>query len=282
MPKLLIFRGPPATGKSTRRNELVQQGWAYVNKDELRIEYPNATEREIHERLMQRMHEYTESGLNIINDNTNLNPKTVNEYIAWAQRRGYDSDVVSFGRDVSVYEAIRRDENRSKPVGRSVIIKMYVDAGLYPTEHDRSEVVLFDVDGTLADCSHRVHYVRNTPKNWKKFFDGMELDALNKPIADLYHTLSGYYPTIIMSGRPANYQLITERWLHAYGIHDYHAAFFRNYNDSRNDAIVKRELYEKYVAPYFTVKYVVDDRASVCDMWRSLGLTVLQVAKGDF
>ena len=73
----------------------------------------------------------------------------------------------------------------------------------------------------------------------------------------------------------------TERWLERYGI-DYKYIFMRAAGDSREDSIVKREIYEGRIAPKFNVKYVLDDRNRVVAMWRSLGLTCLQVADGDF
>ena len=36
------------------------------------------------------------------------------------------------------------------------------------------EIVIFDIDGTLADVSERIHHVRKKPKNWNAFFQGME------------------------------------------------------------------------------------------------------------
>lgn len=42
------------------------------------------------------------------------------------------------------------------------------------------------------------------------------------------------------------------------------------------------ELYERYVQPIGSVTAVLDDRARVVAMWRALGLTVLQVAEGNF
>lgn len=33
--------------------------------------------------------------------------------------------------------------------------------------------IIFDIDGTLADCSHRLHWIQSKPKNWNAFFAGM-------------------------------------------------------------------------------------------------------------
>ena len=56
--------------------------------------------------------------------------------------------------------------------------------------------------------------------------------------------------------------------------------------DSKNkhytpDDILKKDMLDKY-ADIDDVFLVVDDRQKVVDMWRSLGLTVFQVAEGDF
>lgn len=52
--------------------------------------------------------------------------------------------------------------------------------------------------------------------------------------------------------------------------------------DERKDSIVKQEIYEKYIKDRYNVRFVLDDRNQVVDMWREVGLKVLQVAPGDF
>jgi hypothetical protein len=52
--------------------------------------------------------------------------------------------------------------------------------------------------------------------------------------------------------------------------------------DMRKDAIVKRELFDRHVRDRYDVTCILDDRSQVVDMWRSLGLTCLQVAPGEF
>jgi hypothetical protein len=55
----------------------------------------------------------------------------------------------------------------------------------------------------------------------------------------------------------------------------------RGNGDNRADTVVKREIYQMYFADA-DVFGVIDDRASVVTMWRRLGLTVVQVAEGNF
>ena len=47
------------------------------------------------------------------------------------------------------------------------------------------------------------------------------------------------------------------------------------------DDILKKDMLDKF-ADINDVFLVVDDRNKVVDMWRSLGLTVFQVADGNF
>lgn len=58
--------------------------------------------------------------------------------------------------------------------------------------------------------------------------------------------------------------------------------FMRTFQDQRPDDVVKAEIYEQYIAPYWHVPYVLDDRRRVVDMWRKRGLTVLDVAGNEF
>lgn len=53
-------------------------------------------------------------------------------------------------------------------------------------------------------------------------------------------------------------------------------------DDNRDDALVKYELFNKYVRDNYDVLGVFDDRNRVVDMWRRIGLTCYQVAEGDF
>ena len=48
-------------------------------------------------------------------------------------------------------------------------------------------------------------------------------------------------------------------------------------HDQRKDHVVKQEMFDRGIRPYFDVRFVVDDRPSVVEMWRANGLSVLAV-----
>jgi hypothetical protein len=142
-------------------------------------------------------------------------------------------------------------------------------------------VVLVDIDGTLADVTHRVHHVRGAgKKDWHRFFQAMHQDEPNQVVMDWVKNLAPEYEVIVVSGRPDNYRKVTERWLAEHGI-EYSALYMRRAQDRRPDDIVKREILHKQIGKD-RVAFVIDDRASVCRMWRSEGLRTFQVAEGNF
>jgi hypothetical protein len=58
--------------------------------------------------------------------------------------------------------------------------------------------------------------------------------------------------------------------------------FMRKNGDYRKDAIIKKEIFDNNIRGKFNIDFALDDRNQCCEMWRSLGLTCLQVANGDF
>ncbi len=94
---------------------------------------------------------------------------------------------------------------------------------------------IFDLDGTLADCSHRTHYCKGPNKNYRKFFEECSND---KPIEDVIEILTELQTAdacpdiIICSGRSDEVKYQTELWLCREGI-GYNALFMRKAGDYR-------------------------------------------------
>ncbi len=147
--------------------------------------------------------------------------------------------------------------------------------------------IICDLDGTLADCEHRVHHVRNTPKNWDAFFAGVREDGVNYPVLSVLGTFMGYegfrYRLIFCSGRPERCRADTKAWLleQARLSEDDYTLLMRKDGDFRADHIVKQEILDNSI-PKERVLFVLDDRQQVVDMWRRNGLVCFQVAEGNF
>jgi phosphoglycolate phosphatase-like HAD superfamily hydrolase len=156
---------------------------------------------------------------------------------------------------------------------------MPADASAEPRD-TTGEIAVFDIDGTLADVSARLHHVRQKPKNWKAFFaampDDKEVHAIVR-LCNLVHDAG--VRVVLCSGRPEEYRRQTIAWLARVGVR-YDELRLRGNGDRRSDMIAKREMLEGI--DLARVLFVVEDRAGVVEMWRKLGLVCLQCAPGEF
>ncbi|HSK87824.1 MAG TPA: HAD family acid phosphatase [Anaerolineales bacterium] len=142
------------------------------------------------------------------------------------------------------------------------------------------EIVIFDIDGTLADVSERIHHLRKKPKNWKAFFGGMAQDKAIHSMVRLCNVLHAAGIEIILcSGRSEEHRDETTKWLAEQGV-NYHDLLLRKDHDRRSDTLVKREMLA--AIDKSKVLFVVEDRSRVVEMWRSEGLVCLQCAPGEF
>jgi phosphoglycolate phosphatase-like HAD superfamily hydrolase len=142
------------------------------------------------------------------------------------------------------------------------------------------EIAVFDIDGTLADVSARLHHIRNKPKNWKAFFAAMSEDKAVHAIVRLSNIIyDAGVRVVLCSGRPEEYRRQTVEWLARAGVR-YDELRLRRTGDRRTDTIAKREMLDGLDRA--RILFVVEDRASVVEMWRKLGLVCLQCAPGEF
>lgn len=141
---------------------------------------------------------------------------------------------------------------------------------------------IFDIDGTLADCSHRLHFIQQEKPDWDAFYKECENDEPINPVLNLLMDLqdAGAY-IIFVTGRPFEYLDETKRWLEIYTGERVKELWMRENGDHRPDYVIKKEIYEKYLTDY-CIDGVFEDRKQCVDMWRSLGLTCYQVANGDY
>lgn len=144
-------------------------------------------------------------------------------------------------------------------------------------------LVIFDIDGTLADIRHRRHLVMKSPPDWKSFNAAMGDDIPNPAIVTLYHSLwdSGRFELILVTGRNERSRALTEQWL-AWNEIPFNRLLMRGDHDQRADHLVKEALLDQLLSEGRTIAFTVDDRQQVVDMWRRRGLTCLQCDVGDF
>lgn len=144
----------------------------------------------------------------------------------------------------------------------------------------KPKAIIVDLDGTLCNTDHRQHLVQ--AKKWNEFYDALVNDPLHEWCAGLIAAMreQGVH-ALLVSGRPDSHWEQTAQWLSS-NMPQWDGLFMRKTGDYRKDCIVKEEIYRKDIEPRFEVLFCVDDRKQVVDMWRSIGLTCLQCAEGNF
>jgi|TARA_B110000438_G_scaffold189360_1_gene181000 phosphoglycolate phosphatase-like HAD superfamily hydrolase len=142
--------------------------------------------------------------------------------------------------------------------------------------------IIFDIDGTLMDISHRKKFVESKPKDWNSFRDETPNDT---PIKEVFLTAIALqkagHNIIIASGRNKSQRAITMKQLIGEGL-VFIDLFMRSDKDFRSDVVLKKEMLGAMRRKGYNPKMVFDDRSSVVQMWRDEGLRVAQVAPGDF
>lgn len=152
-------------------------------------------------------------------------------------------------------------------------------------------MIIFDLDGTLADISHRRHLVEDKKnKNFPLFYAMCKDDKPNAPVIRILHALQylEIFPDIqIWSGRSDEVRSETVDWLAEHVFQSKHVANnalarMRKAGDYTPDHILKENWLKEELANGTRIDMVFDDRNRVVQMWRSYGITCLQVADGNF
>lgn len=279
--KLLLLKGLPASGKTAFAKTLVMSdgNWIRVNKDDLRNmlhggKWSSGREKKIIACERTLVGTLLGEGKNVVVDDTNLNPTHERYFKGLAKSHNADFEIKEF--DTPLEECIKRDNARPNGVGETVIRRMYNQylkpaPAKYTPDPMLQPAIVCDIDGTLAHMHDR------SPYDWSKVGN----DMVDIPIAWLTSILFRSVSVILVSGRDASCGKETRDWLAKNGI-CYTKLIMRKEGDNRPDEVVKEEIFNENIRGNYNVRFVLDDRNKVVDMWRQLGLKCLQVAEGDF
>lgn len=284
MSKLTLYKGLPASGKTTAAKRVVEssENVGRVNRDDLREMMFNSKWSRYREKIVIECEKaiakiLNDSKYDCIVDDTNFNDKP------WAD---IPHEIKEFDTPVEV--CIQRDYLRGTrglpSVGRNVIVKMALRNGL--VKWPDKPIVLCDIDGTLARSTGREKYLELVPKQWFDYYDELESDEPVVPIFKWVKELSEDHTIVIVSGRGAEWQERTLAWFEK--IWSPNPLFpdlevprfpvfqwiFRDKGDHRPDDIVKEEFLK--LLPTKPV-LVIDDRPRVVEMWRRNNLRVIPV-----
>jgi hypothetical protein len=132
-------------------------------------------------------------------------------------------------------------------------------------------IAVFDIDGVLADPTHRQHHVASRPKDWDAFFAAVGGDDVLVAGRARLHALAADHEVVLLSGRPESTRAETEAWLARHGI-EVSRLVLRRDGDHRPAAVVKAELIASIGGPA-EVAVVIDDDATVTARLTASGYT---------
>lgn len=296
--ELIITRGVPAAGKTTWARAWVAEcpsRRTRVNRDDLRmmlwgIGSGLSREQEEIVTLTQReaVKAHLRGGLDVVADDTNLDPSSVQSWLSWTIKHGFQVTVRDFPVELDV--ALARNEARGLTVPPQVIVRMHedhTDQGAIPSPDfifdppvrpyrsrpDLPPAILVDIDGTLA-----LRLGDRLPYDVARVHE----DTPNGPVVEALRFFATHYTVVLLSARDLSAHSETLRWLRDHEIPFDHL-HMRRAGDLRKDSIVKLDLFNRHVRDAYDVRMVLDDRTQVVvQMWRSLGLSTWQVNPGDF
>ena len=230
-------------------------------------------------------------GYDIVVDNMNLNPKEVNFWKNVVGTQNGDPDGYKYEIEfkdffIPLEECIRRDAMRPNPIGEKVIrdtwkrykhfiqtteVEKYVNNLVKPTP-EKPWCVVVDMDSTLC--------FNTTKRPWygNGAAEGMINDIPNSGVCDVVFNLQSSFPIILATGRDTSQEEVTKQWLldHEINVSEF---YFRTEGDYRKGVEVKREQIEDIMKKY-NILAIFEDCEPIVQMYRDMGLTVLQPNKG--
>lgn len=137
------------------------------------------------------------------------------------------------------------------------------------------DCIIVDLDGTLSDCSHRLHLISQDKKQWNLFFEGCIDDNLIEPLNEILNVLNKIYKVVIITARPENNRELTTQWLLENNI-KFDALYMRKKNDYRKSPFVKQSLLDEVRNKYNPI-YAFEDRQDCVEMFQNNNIFTFKV-----
>lgn len=134
---------------------------------------------------------------------------------------------------------------------------------------EQRPIAVVDIDGVLADATHRQHHLETRPRDWDAFFAAVGGDA---PIAEgvsLAVELAEDHDVVLLSGRPEATRAETLAWLQRSEV-PFSRLLLRRDTDRRPAPAMKAAALAR-LGPPGRIAVVVDDDAAVIERVTAMG-----------
>lgn len=283
MQNVIFTKGMQGSGKSTWAKQYCQDHPEYVriSRDDLR-HMRGRYWMPRHEDLITDW-EYSlvadalVKGYHLVIDEMNLNEDNLEKLKSFIKsiKTNVKFEIKDF-TDVPLEVCIERDMKRPNSIGEKVLRSTY---NKYLANNRKiiqncnlPSAIIVDLDGTLCLFGDKNPYDRD-------FIN----DEVNIYVANIIDNYKSH--VLLLSGRSDRFQAETKEWLDKNEI-KYTALHMRTEDEEKTgikDTVVKERLFNTYVKDKYYVDFVIDDRPSIVEYWRSLGLFVFEVnQRGEY
>ena len=140
--------------------------------------------------------------------------------------------------------------------------------------------VIFDLDGTLADDSHRQHHLVACPQEWDAYHAAAPSDGPIWPVLRTMSELRRHHDVEIWTGRLEKQRNATVMWLERHGVG---TAGLRLRMRPDADYRPANEVKGAWLTDMRTPPDLAfDDRSKCVRWWREQGILCVQVADHDY
>ena len=303
MTKIIILSGISGAGKSTwTQNHIkLNSNFVSISRDKLRELLFGYNESNVDEHYasinfkereklistfqITNMRQAIAQGFDIVLDNTHLDKKYIDDMLKEFPQCDFEFVLI----DTDLNTAIERDSLRLRKVGKDVILKQFNQLQKLKTNFDfkpidsnfvkvtynvnLTDCIICDLDGTIADYSGTRPAYGFDPNL-------IRLDKVIEPVVQIVNDCYNNGKIVIfMSGRELTYYNETLEWIWKNTKLRYGdiTLYMRNMKDFRKDSVIKKEIFEANIRDKYNVKFAIDDRNSIVNLWQSLGIFVLNV-----
>ena len=138
-----------------------------------------------------------------------------------------------------------------------------------------ANIILCDIDGTIANNDHRQHFLEGK-KDWEGFFSELVNDLPIQIIIDkvIQEQVNGK-EIVFLTGRPERYRYSTTLWLKEHFDFEF-KLLMRNDGDQRNKLEIKRIIFsENFEAN--EIAFCFENDIDLITQWKNLGIKTIDV-----
>ena len=138
-----------------------------------------------------------------------------------------------------------------------------------------ANIILCDIDGTVANNDHRQHFLEGK-KDWEGFFSELVNDLPIQIIIDkVIQEQANGKELVFLTGRPERYRYSTTLWLKEHFDFEF-KLLMRNDGDQRNKLEIKRIIFsENFEAN--EIAFCFENDIDLIKQWKNLGIKTIDV-----